>query len=54
MFREMLHTVKLIKSSTNYRGKGVSLNMINKKLYNLHVYIKNGVDYLRIRSTYCG
>lgn len=57
MFREMLHTetmlkVRLIKSSTNYRGKGVSLNMLNKKLYIL--YIKNGVDNLRIRSTYCG
>lgn len=57
MFREMLHTetmlkVRLIKSSTNYRGKGVSLNMLNKKLYIL--YRKNGVDNLRIRSTYCG
>lgn len=37
MFREMLHTVRLIKSSTNYRGKNVSLNMLNKKLYNLYI-----------------
>lgn len=52
MFHEMLHTVRLMKSSTHYRGKGVSLNMLNKKLYNL--YIKNGVDNVRIMSTYCG
>lgn len=44
--------VRSIKSSTHYRGKGVSLNMLNKKLY--ISYIKNGVDNLRIRSTFCG